>query len=144
MEFSKLQKIIEDPYIKLGFKDQWEMNKIKEILAYLNNDNAFMSAFKIQFRDLMYSIDLMATIMDIGEVGLFCEEIGELLDSIRKGMPLTSPFKKEGETTIGEECADLFIRLANFCNRKGINLENEIIKKHEYNVNREYLHGKRA
>lgn len=72
------------------------------------------------------------------------EEIGELLEAIRKGFPKITKKKVKGVTTIGEECADLAIRLLNLCNRLEIDLTSEIMKKHTYNVGRKYLHGKKA
>jgi len=41
-----------------------------------------------------------------------------------------------------EELADIFIRLANLCEVWGINLEEEVIKKHNKNLNRPHLHGR--
>lgn len=145
MEFKEIQKLVENPYIKLGFKDQWEMKNINNVLRYLNNDNAFMSAFELKFDELVNATDMISTIMDIGEVGLFCEEIGEILDAVRKGYALTVAKEYTHEiSSVGEECADLAIRLLNFCNRKGIDLEDEIVKKNRFNNERLYLHGKKA
>ncbi len=42
-----------------------------------------------------------------------------------------------------EELADIFIRLVNLCEVWGINLEEEVIKKHNKNLNRSYLHGRK-
>ncbi len=144
MEFKKIQEMVYEPYIKLGFFDQWNMTELISVIEYLEIDNAFMSAFPKQLNILKNMMEKLKTIMEIGEVGLFGEEQGELFEAIRKGMPLSHPFKIKGETTKGEECADLFIRLSCYCLRMGIDLENEIIKKHEYNSQRAYLHGKKA
>ena len=95
-----------------------EIQSLVEISYILNG-------FKKEFEE-------HGVIGDIAEVGLFGEEVGELLDAIRK----------DGDK--GVECADLVIRVMNFCNRKGIDLEHEILKKNEKNMKRKYLHGKKA
>jgi NTP pyrophosphatase (non-canonical NTP hydrolase) len=41
-----------------------------------------------------------------------------------------------------EELADIFIRLVNLCEVWGINLEEEVIKKHNKNIERPFLHGR--
>jgi len=67
---------------------------------------------------------------DVAELGLVCSEIaGEAMNKVRKG--------KE----VSEECADAVIRIANFCNRKGIDLEAAVLKKNAVNMKRPYLHG---
>jgi NTP pyrophosphatase (non-canonical NTP hydrolase) len=42
-----------------------------------------------------------------------------------------------------EELADIFIRLVNLCEVWEINLEEEVIKKHNKNLNRSHLHGRK-
>ena len=42
-----------------------------------------------------------------------------------------------------EELADIFIRLVNLCEVWGINLEKEVIEKHNTNMNRPNLHGRK-
>jgi len=42
-----------------------------------------------------------------------------------------------------EELADIFIRLVNLCEVFDIDLEEEVIKKHNKNVGRPYLHGRK-
>ena len=43
---------------------------------------------------------------------------------------------------LAEELADTFIRLANTCEVMGIDLEQEVIKKHKKNLLRPHLHGR--
>lgn len=139
VSFSNIQEWVEEPYIRLGFKEQWEQNELRKIideLGKLKRAN-YVSNLIEYFED-------SKIIRTIAEIGLFGEEQGELLEAVRKGFPLTTKKKVKGETTIGEECADLAIRLMNLCNRMGISLVWEIMKKHSYNVDREYLHGKKA
>ncbi len=42
-----------------------------------------------------------------------------------------------------EELADTFIRLVNLCEVWNIDLEEEVIKKHNKNLNRPHLHGRK-
>lgn len=145
MEFSNVQNLVEEPYRRLGFMDQWEQVKMDEFIEHLemlvHRELIGTGAFT-EIRTIKYD---MKTIMDIAEVGLFGEELGELLDAIRKGERLTVPANDiHVIPSIGEECADLAIRLMNFCNRKKINLEKEILKKNEFNKRRSYLHDKKA
>lgn len=70
---------------------------------------------------------------DVAEIGLVAEEVGEAMHAIRH--------PEDPNTSIEEECADIAIRLMNFCNRKGIGLEEEILKKNKINLQRPLLHG---
>lgn len=61
-------------------------------------------------------------------------EVSEALEAYREG-------DKEG---FSEELADIAIRLLDAAEGYGIDLEDEIVKKHEYNKTREYRHGGKA
>ena len=69
---------------------------------------------------------------DLAELGLVTTEISEGLECIRK----------EDYEHLGEELADIIIRVVNFANRKDIDIESELIKKIFKNSKREYKHGK--
>jgi len=71
-------------------------------------------------------------IVDIAELGLVATELSEAMEDVRKG----------NAKHLGEELADIIIRVLNFASRKEIDLEEEILKKHTVNMEREYLHGK--
>ena len=148
MKFNEVMDLVYGPYKELGFYDQWNQTDLKQVFGVLNNltHNHIMELVKLN--KLNTYINKAETIRSIGEIGLFCEEVGELLDAIRKNYPLSAP-RRIGDksvdiTSIGEECADLFIRLSCFCRRIGVDLEGEILKKNEYNKSRAYLHGKKA
>ena len=53
-------------------------------------------------------------------------------------------YRKDDKENFAEELADIAIRLLDAAEGYGINLENEILKKHEYNKSREYKHGGKA
>jgi NTP pyrophosphatase (non-canonical NTP hydrolase) len=125
MMFSELQKIVFEEYIKNGYRYMWNLEDLKMLIR--NNVIECVLYFKgDQFRQLM-------TISDVAEVGLINTEVSELLEAIRKDKGLLEQ---------GEECADIIIRVMNYCSRKGINLENEIMRKDIKNMNRGKLHGK--
>jgi len=64
---------------------------------------------------------------------LITSELGECLESDRCG-------NFDG---VKEELADCFIRLADLCQHLGIDIEEEIRKKMEFNKSRPMKHGKR-
>ncbi len=75
-------------------------------------------------------------------IALMHGELSELLEAHRtdplaqcdKGLPLTAE---------AEECADLFLRLCNYCGARDIDLEFAATIKHNYNATRPHKHGKR-
>ena len=67
---------------------------------------------------------------DIAELGLISTEVSEAITKVRKN-----------EFGIEEELADIVIRVLNYCNRKGITLDNNIVWKNEANQKRAKLHG---
>lgn len=68
---------------------------------------------------------------DIAELGLIVTEISEVIECIRQDDAITN---------IGFELADIIIRVMNFANRKGIDLESFIIEKNKINQNRGKYH----
>ena len=71
---------------------------------------------------------------------LLLEETGELAKAIRKTLPDASidNKKKENNTDIEEEIADVFIVLVSICNRLNINLYDAMRKKEEKNIKRQW------
>jgi NTP pyrophosphatase (non-canonical NTP hydrolase) len=65
---------------------------------------------------------------------LIHSEVSEALEAYRKG----------DKENFAEELADIAIRLLDAAEGYGINLEAEILKKHEINKAREYRHGGKA
>jgi len=72
-------------------------------------------------------------IVDLAEVGLFVTEIAEAMEDIRSG-------KSSHEV---EEHADTIIRIMNYCSRSNLDLEQAILSKHERNLKRAKLHGRK-
>ena len=51
--------------------------------------------------------------------------------------------RDENKKELAEEMADIFIRLANACEVMGIDLEEEVKRKHGKNLLRKKLHGRK-
>ena len=71
---------------------------------------------------------------DIAEMGLVTTEVSEALEELRN--------KETNNTHLAEECADIVIRVMNHMSRKGLDLEQAILAKHERNIQRGKLHGR--
>lgn len=71
-------------------------------------------------------------IAELAEVGLFVTEVAESLEEIRNN----------NKDKLAIELADIIIRIMNFASRRGINLEDAILRKHKKNFKREKLHGR--
>jgi NTP pyrophosphatase (non-canonical NTP hydrolase) len=81
---------------------------------------------------------LTQKIADIAEFGFITTEIAEGIEEMFKSYD----YQNGNSDELGLECADVVIRVMNFCSRLGIDLERMIIIKHEKNMLRGYLHGK--
>jgi NTP pyrophosphatase (non-canonical NTP hydrolase) len=73
-------------------------------------------------------------------LALIHSEVSELLEAERRSVPdhVTPEGKPEGPAS---EAADVFLRLADYCAWRGIDLESAVEKKHEYNKIRKHRHG---
>src|SRR5258708_6615616 len=95
---------------------------------------AYYNAFKHGFYDEPES--------DAGRIALIHGEASEALEALRK-----IPFPKDEHCPKFDnfiiELADIVIRVADFSEAKGYDLEAAIIAKHEFNKTRPYLHGKK-
>lgn len=78
-----------------------------------------------------YSVDNPS--MPSEKVALMHEECSELLRALRE----------DDATGEAEECADIMIRVLDFCAWRGIDIEHQIKAKMEKNLGRERLHGKK-
>lgn len=92
------------------------------------------------------------------KICLMHSELSEMLEAYRKGNPPCDKVYKENDetrtitiltntgerrtiTSMEEEVADLFIRLADFCGRYDIDLAEVVLAKMKYNATRSYMHG---
>ncbi len=76
---------------------------------------------------------------------LFTSEISEAYDEYRNGHEVTetyfNPDKPEKAEGVPTELADCVIRILDFCQRVGIDLQAIMEQKHAYNLTRAYRHG---
>ena len=70
---------------------------------------------------------------DLAELGLVTTEVSEAIEAVRDGT----------KEKIAMECADVVIRIMNFCSRKDIDLQKAILEKNDYNFQREIHHGRK-
>ena len=75
------------------------------------------------------SIETYAT-----KIALIHSEVSEMLEGLRKGEADKHLINYSAEHV---EAADVFIRLADYCGARGINLERLVMKKLMYNARRE-------
>ncbi len=76
----------------------------------------------------------------------FCwskEDVDTMLLRIHSEVSEASEAVRDNDVEgFAEELADIFIRLVNLCKVWEIDLEEEVIKKHNKNIDRPYLHGR--
>lgn len=74
------------------------------------------------------------------KVLLIHSEVSEITEAMRVGNP---PYEKNPNfTDIEMECADVVIRVMDYCESQGYDLGNAILAKHEINKKRPHMHGK--
>lgn len=78
-------------------------------------------------------------------LALIHSEISEALEDFRSGHPVDEVyFEGEKPCGVGVELADAIIRILDFAQEEGINMDVLINRKQEYNRTRPYRHGGKA
>jgi len=107
-------KILYSEYEKNGFEDFW-------------NGKLFLNSLNPVQTIKLYNI------LDLAEFGLVNTEVSEALECIRNN----------DYYNLGLECADVIIRVLNFCTRKNIPIEKRLFEKAKINYEREKKHGRK-
>lgn len=70
-------------------------------------------------------------------------EVSEVLEEFRNNKGITESYTNEKGKPKGipSELADIVIRVMDICGNYGIDLEKEILNKHNFNIRRPYKHG---
>lgn len=117
-------------------------------LAYSINRNAASKGFYDQFEALMEHKELneqekefIRTLWLSNRLMLCVSELAEALEAIRQDPPNMSREPKSGG--FGEELADACIRIFDLGESSGINVEQAIVDKMEFNSTRPQRHGGR-
>jgi NTP pyrophosphatase (non-canonical NTP hydrolase) len=81
-----------------------------------------------------------------GQIALCHSELSEALEAYRDGLPVYKVVYGDGKKPEGVpiELADVVIRIADMCGYYGIDLEQAIKEKMEYNRGRPYRHGNKV
>ena len=89
----------------------------------------------------------MSVTEHLAKHALFSSEVAECTEEVRKpnfdprATYLSEKGKPEG---LPAELADIIIRVTEYAHALGINIQQAVIDKHEYNKTRPYKHGKTA
>lgn len=82
-----------------------------------------------------------------GEFIALCHsELSEALDDYRNGLPLDAIYYGADGKPCGvpTELADTVIRIFEYCKRQGIDIEQALLEKMEFNKTRPYRHGNKV
>lgn len=76
------------------------------------------------------------------DIALMHSELSEALEEFRNNHPVTEMRIENGKPEgVPAELADVIIRVCEFCQHQGIDLEDAVKVKMEYNATRPYKHG---
>ena len=105
-------------------------------------NNAVTNAHQVAVDHGFWGEGTQGTIGLVAKLGLVMCEVAEVIEAVRK--PEEASSKCPELTCEEEEVADVFLRLADYCGARDIDLERAVQLKHTHNASREYMHGKKA
>lgn len=141
-ENRSLRSLIQDEY-EAGYADGWNERIKKEeerkTLTEIGYE-AFLNALDHGFYDVYYAAPITTTNTErfvLGELALITSEIGECVQEIQHGA-----LEEVASKSLESEIADVIIRTLNLAFFLGMNVDEAVKSKMEYNSTREYMHGK--
>ena len=93
--------------------------------------------------DLFLSVPTMSdeTVSDLSKMALIHTEVSEAVQCIVTGDLKSTPGENRKPEGAVVELADVFIRICDWCGRKGLNLGAAVVAKFHYNASRPHRHG---
>ena len=110
--------------------------------AHLCHQNAINHGFWDKMNEVLRRFPEIEPDIMASKIALIHSEGSEVLEAIRK--PTAERSKKIPDfSEEADECADIFIRLMDYCGRRRMNIEGAVLAKMEYNSKRPHMHGKK-